>query len=291
MWDPRQYLRFGDERARPFVELVSRIPASTTARHVVDLGCGPGSSTALLAERWPDASVTGVDSSPEMVAEARRTVPAVEFVEADIATWTPGGQVDVVVSNAALHWVPGHEALVERMVWWLAPGGWLAFQVPGNFEAPSHTTVRDVCTSPRWASALGTEAGMPASAREPSEYLELLVRLGCRVDAWETTYLHVLAGDDPVLHWIMGTALRPALSRLADAADRAAFLAEVAGRLREAYPPGPAGTVFAFRRIFVVAQRRDDGSPEVPRGDDSPEVPRGDGSPEVPRGDGSPEVP
>jgi trans-aconitate 2-methyltransferase len=254
MWDPIQYLRFADERARPFVELVARVGADAP-RLVVDVGCGPGNLTALLAQRWPDAEVVGIDSSPEMIERARADAPSVRFEVASATEWEPDGPVDVVVSNATLHWVPDHETLVERMVGWLPPDGWLAFQVPGNFAAPSHVSIVEVRTSPRWAPLLGAGAGEEASSRSSLAYATLLLGLGCDVDAWETTYLHVLQGDDPVLHWVMGTALRPALARLSDDGERDAFLAEVAARLRAAYPPGGHGTLFPFRRVFAVAHR------------------------------------
>jgi trans-aconitate 2-methyltransferase len=254
MWDPNAYLRFTDERSRPFVELVARI-AAPDPRVVVDVGCGPGHLTAMLAERWPGAAVVGVDSSPEMVTRARADHPRVTFVEGDAGAWAPEEPVDVIVSNAALQWVPEHDRVITRMVGWLRPGGWLAFQVPGNFAAPSHRIITEVRTSPRWNDRLGEGAGREAAVLDPAQYAAQLHALDCAVDAWETTYLHVLQGDDPVLRWVTGTALRPALARLDDPAERDAFLDEVGARLRDAYPPSPHGTVFPFRRIFVVAQR------------------------------------
>ncbi|HEU5161359.1 MAG TPA: trans-aconitate 2-methyltransferase [Streptosporangiaceae bacterium] len=265
-WDPEQYGRFGDERSRPFFELLDRVRAADPV-YVVDLGCGSGELTATLADRWPAARIEGIDSSPEMIAMAeRRAVPGLQFTMGDIATWTPAQQVDVIVSNAALQWVPAHRELLPKWINALSPGGWLAFQVPGNFDGPSHTAVRELCGSPRWRDLLGDlplGAGGGADGKPvdmPEAYLELLATHGCRpVDAWETTYSQVLQGTDPVLEWIKGTALRPVLSAFdaepADPAGKADFLTELAARLRAAYPARPYGTVFPFRRVFVVARR------------------------------------
>src|SRR6266540_1795471 len=215
MWDPEQYARYADERSRPFFELTARIGA-TDPSYVVDLGCGDGELTATLAGRWPTATVLGVDSSAEMLARATPT-DRLAFTEADIAGWRPDRPVDVLVSNAAFQWVPGHPELLSR---WL---GWVP-DVP-------ETRVLD-----------------------PAGYVDRLAGAGCTVDAWETTYLHLLDGDDPVLEWKRGTALRPVLAALSTV-DAAGFSAEYGARLREAYPRQPYGTVFPFRRIFVVAHR------------------------------------
>jgi trans-aconitate 2-methyltransferase len=254
MWDPELYGRFSDQRSRPFHELVARIGAGEPGR-VVDLGCGDGSLTATLAARWPSASVLGVDSSESMLAEAApRKTDRLSFVLARIQDWRPDGPVDVLVSNAALQWVPRHRALLPRLVGALAPGGWLAIQVPGNFEAPSHATLRALCDSPRWSPQLGT-AGRWPSMPSPVDYVRELAGLGCVVDSWETTYAQVLAGPDPVLTWMRGTALRPVLARLS-ASEAASFEADLGALLREAYPPQEYGTVLPFRRIFAVAQVR-----------------------------------
>jgi len=259
VWDPTQYGRYADERSRPFFELTGRIRA-TAPDTVVDLGCGPGDLTATLAERWPTARVTGVDNSPEMIARARRLAgDRLAFVQADAATWTPDTPPDVIVSNALFQWVPGHRDTLTRLAAALPSGGLLAFQVPGNFDAPSHVLLRELCRTPRWRDRLD-DAVRDAPVDEPTGYLDLLTRAGCAVDAWETTYLHLLPGEDAVLEWVKGTALRPVLTRLTDPADRDAFIAEYRAALREAYPPRPYGTVFPFRRIFAVAQAP--GSPD-----------------------------
>jgi len=248
-WDPERYLAYADERGRPFVELLVRVRAGAP-RRVVDLGCGPGNLTKALAERWPAAHVLGVDSSPEMVA-AGADLPGVELAVADLRTWEPADPVDVLVSNATLQWVPGHLDLLPRLVGHMAPGGWFAFQVPGNFDEPSHTIRRDLAAEEPYAPH--AEGVATPDAHDAAVYLDALARLGCEVDAWETTYLHVLTGEDPVFTWISGTAARPTLQALPDDL-RPRFEAELKRRLGEAYPVGPAGVVLPFRRVFVVAQ-------------------------------------
>jgi trans-aconitate 2-methyltransferase len=253
-WDPGQYRRYAGERSRPFFDLVGRVGAERASR-VVDLGCGDGTLTATLAARWPDAQVEGVDRSPEMIAGAEpRSIPGrLWFALGDLRDWRPATPVDVVVSNAALQWVPEHEALLRKLVEALAPGGWLAFQVPSD-RAPALTILAELRASPRWRDRLA-EATPGPRVREPVEYLECLGDLGCAADVWETTYLHVLPGEDAVLEWVKGTALRPVLSTL-EGDERDAFLSAYAARLREAYPARSYGTVLAFRRILAVAQRR-----------------------------------
>lgn len=252
-WDPSQYLRFGRERARPFFELLARVGAERPSL-VVDLGCGPGTLTVALAERWPAARVVGVDSSAEMLRAAGEHAVSgrLELVEADLRGYEPDAPVDVLVSNAVLHWVPGHFGLLPRLAGFLAPGGWLALQVPGNFDAPTHAELGALSRSARFRDKLeGLER--PAS-HDPADYLDVLSSAGLSVDAWETTYLSVLAGDDAVLEWMKGTALRPILSRL-EAAETDEFLREYAARLRRAYPPRSYGTVLPYRRVFAVAHR------------------------------------
>jgi trans-aconitate 2-methyltransferase len=253
-WDPRQYGRYADERSRPFADLTARVRASAPA-YVVDLGCGDGARTATLAARWPGATVVGVDASADMLAagDAARAA-GVELRHCRIEDWRADRRVDVLVSNAAFHWVPGHAELLPGLVAALAPGGELAFQVPANFGAPSHVLLSELRRSPRWRGRVGAGADRTPPVLEPGEYLDRLAALGCAVDAWETTYLHVLTGEDPVLEWVRGTALRPVLARLSPA-EAKEFEAEYGARLRAAYPPGPEGTVLPFRRIFVVARR------------------------------------
>ncbi len=267
-WDPEQYLRFEAERARPFHDLVAQVGqvAHRSPGTVVDLGCGPGQLTATLADRWPAARVTGVDSSAAMIAEAvPRTRPGrLDFVHQAIEDWWPAAPVDLVVSNAALQWVPSHVDLLGTWVREaITPGGTIAFQVPSPGGSAAAIAFRTVAASPRWADRLAAVAlgsgprGSRTPVRTPDEYLDLLARLGCAVNAWETTYLHVLPGEDPVLEWFSGTGLRPYLDALAgDAEAVRAFRTGVAEALREAYPREPYGTVLPFRRTFVVAGRR-----------------------------------
>jgi trans-aconitate 2-methyltransferase len=255
-WNPDRYRRFGDERARPFVDLLGRVGAEHP-RTVVDLGCGEGTLTASLVQRWPAASVTGVDSSPEMLADAnRRAVPGrLEFVLGDVRRWSPTRPVDVLVSNAVLHWLPDHVALLEAWARRLAPGGWLAVQVPGNFRAPTHALLAQLCQQGRWAGRLTGVAPAPDTVLEPAGYLDVLTGAGLSADVWETTYQHVLSGPDPVLGWVGSTVLRPVLALL-DEAEGARFTAAYAEALRSAYPPRSDGTtVLPFRRIFAVGSR------------------------------------
>jgi trans-aconitate 2-methyltransferase len=258
MWDPGTYLRFGSERARPFFDLVSRVQAEAPG-FVADLGCGPGNLTAALAARWPAARVLGVDSSPEMIEAARAEAGAqagrLAFELADIRTWQPDQPVDVITCNAVLQWIPGHQELLASWVRWLVPGGWLAFQLPGNFDQPSHTILRELASAPRWRPLLDG-AQLNRQAGEPVDYLALLAGAGCAVDAWETTYLHVLPGEDAVVDWYQGSGLRPVLAVLPPA-PAGEFLAEYRERIRAAYPPAPYGTVLPFRRVFVVARIKD----------------------------------
>lgn len=255
-WDPQQYARYADERGRPFAELLARVAAGSPS-YVVDLGCGPGQLTADLLRRWPQARVVGVDSSADMVEAAAEHAVAgrLEFVSGDARTWRPDRPVDVIVANAVFQWVPGHVDLLPAIAGWLAPGGWLAFQVPDNFTEPSHTLLSDVRLSPRWRERLGADADRGAAVERPERYLGALVEAGLVPDVWQTTYLHVLAGEDPVLEWVKGTALRPVLTALTGDDERQEFLADYGALLREAYPAQPWGTVFPFRRTFVVGHR------------------------------------
>jgi trans-aconitate 2-methyltransferase len=256
IWDAGQYLRFGGERSRPFFDLIAQVGASDPG-YVADLGCGPGNLTAALAQRWPGATVVGVDNSPEMVATATRDLRPEQtnltFELGDVWDWRPARPVDVLTCNAVLQWVPGHQRLLQGWADLLAPGGWLAFQLPGNFDQPSHVIIRELAESPRWRALLAG-AELNRQAEDPADYLELLARPGCAVDAWETSYLHVLPGADPVLEWTKGTTLRPVLAAL-DSEQAAAFVGEYAERLRQLYKPRSFGTIFPFRRVFTVVHR------------------------------------
>jgi trans-aconitate 2-methyltransferase len=257
-WDPVQYDRYAAERGRPFVDLTARIDVDDPLV-VVDLGCGPGSLTASLAERWPRARVLGVDSSAEMIAAAEPLgrPGRLVFSHGDVSSYRPDEPVDVVIANAVFQWVPDHLGLITRIASWLAPGGAFGFQVPDNFNDPSHTLLRDLRRSAPWRDRLGEGADRELAVERPERYLEVMAAAGLVPDVWHTTYLHLLPGDDPVLEWMKGTALRPVLSTLADdPAATAAFLGDLAGLLAAAYPAGPAGTVFPFRRTFALGRRR-----------------------------------
>ncbi|WP_405657396.1 trans-aconitate 2-methyltransferase [Streptomyces sp. RK9] len=266
-WDPDQYLRHSGHRARPFLDLLGRVPRLPAddgrPPRIADLGCGPGNVTVLLAERWPDAHITGYDNSPHMLEQAAALAGPtagggrLEFEAADAGAWAPApGTYDLILSNATLQWVPGH---TERFPDWVAalrPGGVLAVQMPANFQAPSHTLMRELCASGRWRERLGGVLRHADAVLEPGAYLEVLAGLGCEADVWESTYQQLLGGDDPVLDWVKGTGLRPVLTALADDPEaRDAFLGEYRDLLRAAYPAGAHGTVFPFRRLFAVARK------------------------------------
>ena len=253
-WDPAQYDLFSVARGRPFPDLLSRIGADAP-RRVVDLGCGPGGLTARLKATWPEAQVEGVDSSPQMIeAAASLAAPGLTFRVGDALAFEPAADLDVLVSSATLQWVPEHPDLLRRWAAAMPAGGWLAWQVPGNFDSPSYRALRELTAEPVWVQRLGDRALRPDSVLAPREYATLLLDLGAEADAWETTYEHVLSGPDPVLEWMRGTALLPVLSRLSED-DAATFEAELATRLRALYPQRADGTtVFSFRRVFAVGR-------------------------------------
>lgn len=253
-WDPGQYLKYGGERTRPAADLLARIPLEAP-QAVVDLGCGPGNSTALLSDRWPAAQVTGVDADAAMLERARRAGSMVRWRQANIATWAPDGPADLIFSNAALQWLDDHAALFPRLMGALTPGGVLAVQMPNNFDAPSHALMRDTARSGPWAATLAPLL-REAPVAPPAAYYRWLAPLAAQVEIWETIYLHRLSGADPVLSWVRGSALRPLLAALEDR-QAAAFEALYAERLRSAYPQEADGaTLFPFRRLFMVAVRR-----------------------------------
>jgi trans-aconitate 2-methyltransferase len=252
VWNPDTYLAFADHRGRPFFDLLGRVGADHP-RRVVDLGCGPGNLTVTLAQRWPGAVVQAWDSSPEMVAAARER--GLDARVGGIEQWSPEPDTDVVISNAALQWVPAHRQLLLQWAAQLASGSWIAFQVPGNFDSPSHQAVREVARRPRFADALQDMPFREADVVDaPEQYAGLLTDVGCSVDAWETTYTHQLTGDTPVLDWITGTALTQVKGRLSEE-DWKRYQEEIIPLLAEAYPRRADGiTFFPFRRVFVVAQ-------------------------------------
>ena len=250
-WDPTTYLRHGDERARPFLDLLARVPGE--ARTVVDLGCGPGQLSAVLRERWPDARIHGVDSSAAMIERAEQDpVPGVTYERADASTWQPGAPVDVLLSNAMFQWLPEPLDVVRRLLPHVVPGGTFALQVPHNHDAPSHVLLRDLAGRPPYAEH--TARAHRVTVPPAEDWLELFAGSGWSVDAWTTTYLHVLAGEEPVFSWVSGTGARPVLQALPPTL-RERFEQEYREALRDAYPRRPWGTVLPFERVFVVARR------------------------------------
>jgi trans-aconitate 2-methyltransferase len=251
-WDPKKYLVYADERTRPAADLLARVPVASPAR-VADLGCGPGNSTALLAARWPQARIDGVDSSDAMLKRARASGVRANWILADLADWTPDAPYDVVFSNAAYQWLPDHASLLPRLSSFVEPGGAFAFQVPCNFNAPSHVLMREVAEAGPWAAKLRNVR--EASVLGADAYYGILAPFARRLDIWETTYLQVMEGDDPVFDWVSATGLRPFVQALEDE-ERGAFTDVYRARLREAYPKRADGkTLFPFQRLFVVAGR------------------------------------
>jgi len=252
-WDPAQYLRWSDHRLRPAVDLLQRVPLARPAR-VADLGCGTGNVTALLRARWPDARVTGVDASVTMLERARASDAQVDWCQADVAAWTPPAPVDVLFSNATLHWIDDHAALFPRLASLVAPDGVLAVQMPRNFGEPSHTSIYEVARGEaRWRERLA-KLIRPEPCKPPDYYWDLLASRVRALDVWETVYTQALTGDNPVADFVKGSWLKPFLDAL-DGAERAAFEAAYRARVARAYPPRADGTtLFPFRRLFIVAR-------------------------------------
>lgn len=255
VWNPPLYMRFGAERTRPALELAARIP-DIDARRIVDLGCGPGNATEILTTRWPDAEVTGLDSSDEMIAAARNKTLSAAFAVADFETWSPDVAPDVIFSNAALHWSRDIVGLAVRLFGALAPGGVLAFQIPQNFDRPSHVIPHAMAGEARWVAKLAAARWFdPAAFPQALTLARPLAAAGAALDIWTTDYLHVLRGEHPVFDWVSATALQPFLTAL-NGAEREAFEIEAKSRYAAAYPPEPDGTtLFPFRRLFVIARR------------------------------------
>jgi trans-aconitate 2-methyltransferase len=258
-WDPTQYLKFASHRLRPAVDLLGHVDAAAPAE-VYDLGAGTGNVTRLLQARWPRARITGVDASEEMLANAAAEETGIAWEQADLASWRPPRPADVIFSNAALHWLPDHQQLFPALLSALAPGGVLAVQMPRNFAAPSHTAIAEAARSGPWRARLEPLL-RPVPVAEPAVYFDLLAPRAAAIDIWETEYVHVLEGDDPVKEWTKATWLRPLLDALAEP-DRSRFEACYAELVARAYPRRPDGrTLLPFRRLFIVAY-----APTAPRG-------------------------
>ncbi len=253
-WNPGLYRRYEDERTRPAIELLARVPLNAAA-HVVDLGCGPGNSTELLVQRFPQAQVIGTDNSQAMLASARERLPQVRFDLSDIATWVPEQAPDLIYANAALQWVPDHEALIPRLFEALAPGGVLAIQMPDNRQEPTHRLMRAVAAEAPWAEPIGDADRLRTELLGIGGYYDLLAPRGARVDVWHTIYQHPMASAAAIVEWVRGTGLKPFVDRLTPEL-KASYLAEYERRIDAAYPARTDGQrLLAFPRMFIVAQK------------------------------------
>ncbi len=254
-WSAARYLAFEDERTRPARDLLAQVPLDGAAR-AVDMGCGPGNSTELLVERFGTAAVSGFDTSPDMLAKARARLPGIAFEQADLATWQPDGEPDLLFANAVLQWVPDHVAVVVRLARTLRPGGYLAVQMPDNLDEPSHAEMRAVAASdPRWAARLARAADARDAVVDPGVYYDALQAVCARVEVWVTVYHHVLEGPGAIARWFETTGLRPFLNPLSQA-EQADFLAAYTDRMAQAYPAQADGRVLLrLPRLFVVARR------------------------------------
>jgi trans-aconitate 2-methyltransferase len=250
-WDPALYLRFADQRLRPALDLLARIDLDAPGQ-VIDLGCGAGNVTVRLKHRWPGAGIIGVDNSPAMLAKARATDPVISWEHGELGSWMPDRPPNLLYSNAALQWADGHAELFPRLAKSVAPGGVFAAQMPHQHGAPSHQAAFALAKSPRWRDAL-QQAVRESPVAEPQQYYDWLTPHVRTLDIWETEYLQIMQGDDPVADWTSGTFLLPFLEIL-QGEERAAFDAEYRAALREAYPRRADGrTLFQFRRLFIIA--------------------------------------
>ena len=254
-WDAQQYKRFEDDRTRPARELLARVPLGE-AKLAYDLGCGPGNSTELVVERFPGAQVVGIDSSPAMLADARKRLPKVSFEQGDLATWAPKGAPDLLFANAVFQWLPEHDQIMTRLMGSLAPGGVLAVQMPDNLEEPTHVLMRETALAGPWASRMAKATAARGRLPNPACYYDLLKPLSSGVDIWHTIYNHVLASPLAIVEWVKGTALRPFLDALTPD-ERPVFLETYRLRLADIYTPRVDGAVLLrFPRLFIVAKRR-----------------------------------
>jgi trans-aconitate 2-methyltransferase len=255
-WSAKQYVVFEEERTRPVRNLLAALPA-IEARTVIDIGCGPGNSTELLAARFPEAKVSGIDSSADMIASARQRLPSVAFETDDIERWCydDASPFDVILANAVLHWVPDHARLLPALVRRLARGGALAVQMPDNLEQPAHVLMREIAAAGPWAGKLAAVATARAALPEAQSYYERLRSTGCEADVWRTTYFHPLAGGaDAIVEWFKGSGLRPFLAPL-DAAEQTEFLSRYRDAVARAYPSTAGRVLLPFPRLFCVALR------------------------------------
>lgn len=254
-WQPSQYLKFASPRLRPALDLLNQINLASP-QHIYDLGCGPGNVTQFIKSRWPTAFITGVDSSADMLKQASidtNNDPSFSWAQADLDHWQPDQMPDLLYSNACLHWLDNHEALFVKLMSYLAPNGVLAVQMPNNFNQPTHSLARETALEGPWRDQLAPIIRQ-APILSPKKYLEILAPLAASVDAWETCYYHVLTGDNPVVEWTKGSALKPYLDACVDDQQRQSFLSLYAEKVLKNYPKQSNGTtVMAFHRLFIVA--------------------------------------
>jgi trans-aconitate 2-methyltransferase len=256
-WNPQQYLKFADERARPCRDLAARVEIWRPLR-IIDLGCGPGNSAEVIAQRWPDAAITGLDSSPAMIESARAIRPEYEWRAGDIAEWaaSTGERFDMVFSNAALQWVGDHATLFPRLFEHVETGGALAVQAPGNYDGAAQCAMRELAAEPGWRAWFPLGRAREWHTHDLDFYYDALAAHAARLDLWATEYWHCMASAEAIIEWYKGTGLRPYLDAISDPMERERFLAEYLERIRPAYPPrGDGSVLFAFRRIFIVAYR------------------------------------
>ena len=253
-WSAAQYVKFEAERTRSVRDLVQRIPLAHVTS-AADIGCGPGNSTEVLRERFPDARIVGVDSSADMIAAARERMPDIDFEIADLRDWRPKEPLDVFLANAVLQWLPDHEALLPALLAAVKPGGSLAVQMPDNLDEPTHSLMREVAAFGPWAAKLKDAAKARAERHGADWYFRLLRAHALNVDVWRTTYYHPLAGAHAVVEWVKGTGLRPFIDPL-DECEREGFLARYEAAIAESYPAEGDGTVvLPFPRLFFIATR------------------------------------
>jgi trans-aconitate 2-methyltransferase len=257
-WDPQQYLKFERERTQPSIDLAARIDIANP-RRIIDLGCGPGNSTAVLHRRWPEAEITGLDSDEEMLRAARRDYPRHYWLQQDAASWESRGGYDIVFSNAMLQWLPDHAAVINRWFQTVEPGGALAVQLPVNFRSAIHQHIVEVADEPDWRDQLAPAKRL-LFAKDPDDYYNILSPLSNRIDLWSTEYIHILPRHEDIIEWMRGTGMRPYLAALTSEDERKRFEAEVLARVKKSYPPQADGRVlFPFRRLFFIAYRRAEG--------------------------------